>query len=206
MRSGTRPGCCPRSSSRCRCWTRLDAVSSAGVEMAYTAGPAPDNHFTVGPDCSVSESGIGSVSGACRHPSIRAWIISAACVEEIDVIEATPDDHFVASPHRCVPISAIGRVSRARSCPAVRAGIVSSASIQIVGTVVSTPDNHFIAAPDCGVQFPGRGGIGSISKTANCPCPDRMYRRYLRPSNLRLPRPKRSFYYRSRLRSVKTAQ
>ena len=65
------------------CETSLRAVSAAGVQKQKpTTKSTPDNHFSAGPDCSVTGSGRGRVSRARERPIIRNRVISAAGVVE----------------------------------------------------------------------------------------------------------------------------
>ena len=57
---------------------------------------APDYHFTAGPDCRVT-SGIGRVGGAGGCPTIRAGIVSTACVE-IDYCHQPPPQTIISLP------------------------------------------------------------------------------------------------------------
>src|SRR5437667_10026280 len=74
-------------------------------------------------------------------------IISAAAIEDSDVVYASPDDHFTAGPHCRVDPSGNGRGSGAGGDPRVGNRIVSPARIEI-STAESTPYNHFTAGPD----------------------------------------------------------
>jgi hypothetical protein len=100
--------------------------------------------------------GVGGTGGC---PTVRAWIVLAAGVENIWAIPSTPDDHFTASPHRRVLESASGRIGGAGACPSVRARIVTPASIQKILVIPSTPDDHLAAGPDCGVIASKRGAL-----------------------------------------------
>src|SRR5437588_11971104 len=93
MRSWTRPGCCSRC--RCRCRAALRTISTAADEESWIA--APDNHFAVGPDSGVTESGTRCVIGACSCPAIGRQVILPASVhgDEVLVVSA-PDNHFDA--------------------------------------------------------------------------------------------------------------
>ena len=53
---------------------------SKTAEGAVTS--APDDHFTAGPDCRVTDSGSGRVGGAGGRPTIGAGIVSAAGVRK----------------------------------------------------------------------------------------------------------------------------
>src|SRR4029077_3221427 len=99
--------------------------------------PAPDDHLTAGPHRGVRYSGRWRVGGAGASPTVCAWIISPAGIQEAAVI-AGPDDHLAAGPHCRVNVSGSGRVCGAGSCPTVRAGIVSPAGVKKI-VVISTP-------------------------------------------------------------------
>src|SRR5207247_682618 len=92
------------------------------------------------------------------YPTIRAGIVSPACVQ-IAAIISRPDNHFIAAPHCCVKVSTRGRIGRGGSYPTIRAGIVSPAGVQIAAVNRSTPDNHFTAAPYCRVKVSDRGRV-----------------------------------------------
>jgi len=111
----------------------------------------------------VKESGNGRIGEAGGCPTVRASVISAACVklERRGVAESAPDDHFTPGPHCRVIGSASGRVSDAGSCPAIRAWVVSAARVQtVVRDVEAAPDHHFAAAPDPGVTVSANGRVG----------------------------------------------
>ena len=127
-------------------WTR--AVSSTGVQKAAATNSAPDDHFTAGPDCRVSDSASGRVGGAGGCPTIRAGIVSPAGVQKIaDCVSSTPDDHFTAGPHCRVKYSRSGRVGGAGGCPTIRAGIVSPAGVEKVAVTVENPPQTIISLP-----------------------------------------------------------
>src|SRR5437588_9881544 len=97
MRSWTRPGCC----SRCRCRAALHTIFTAADEESWIA--APDNHFAVGPDSGVTESGTRCVIGACSCPAIGRGVIFPASIELEDVLVVSAphsvlDDHFDCHP------------------------------------------------------------------------------------------------------------
>src|SRR5438309_3642261 len=97
MRSWTRPGCC----SRCRCRAALRTISTAADEESWIA--APDNHFAVGPDSGVTESGTRCVIGACSCPAIGRGVVFPARIEIGDVdffggSRTTLVDHLAADP------------------------------------------------------------------------------------------------------------
>ena len=111
----------------------MRAVSSAGIDLTGFALPAPDDHFTPGPDCGVIRPGIGRISDAGGCPRIGAGIVSSASVKQNEIsILSTPNDHFAAGPDCPVTVSGIGRVSRAGGRPTIGAGIISPAGIQNV--------------------------------------------------------------------------
>ena len=110
MRRGAWSWCYPRCSSWCRrrsrsrrwcrCRTALRAVSAATIEIvAEKVAPAPDDHLAVDPDCRVTVSGVGRVSGAGKCPAVRDRNISSAAVKKAAGRTAAPDDHFAAGPH-----------------------------------------------------------------------------------------------------------
>ena len=98
-------GGCPTVRARIVSPTRVPAVMAT-----------PDDHFTPGPDCCVTVSVRGRVSGASGYPTIRGWVVSRAGVRRTAII-STPDDHFAARPHCCVKVSATGRVGG--RCPGI---------------------------------------------------------------------------------------
>ena len=178
-------GCCRGSCcrSRCRRWRReLRAISASVLETVHSPDVStPNDHFTAGPDCSVSPSGVGRVGRASRSPTIRinivsppvTWSRSSGCswlcswlgklrlwVAARARDESAPDDHFTASPHCRVTVSGSGRVGRAGGRPTIRAGIVSPAGVEKVAGVSSAPDDHFTAGPHCRVTVSGSGRVG----------------------------------------------
>src|SRR2546425_11616145 len=83
-------------------------VSSASIQLTDGPTPAPDNHFSAGPDCGVNESGAGHGGRAGRSPTVGARTVPRASVrEDTNISLPSPDDHFHACPH--------GRVSPPRS-------------------------------------------------------------------------------------------
>ena len=117
------------------CW---DCISRRCSNSRLASSSTPDDHFTAGPHCRVTESGSGRVGRAGGCPTIRAGIVSPAGVQERQLrSSSTPDDHFTAGPHCRVIGSGRGRVGRAGGCPTIRAGIVSPAGVQIA-------DSHHI--------------------------------------------------------------
>ena len=114
----------------------------------------PDDHFAAGPYRNVILSGKGGIRGTSRYPTVRARVISPACVK-IDrriAADPSPDYHFAAGPHRRVRFSWGGGVGGAGSHPTIAGRIVSAASVAIVKRGVGTsPDDHFTAAPYRGV-------------------------------------------------------
>src|SRR5205807_522580 len=75
-------------------------VSPASVQTKvkpFVLQPAPDNHFTAGPDGRMNVSYCGCICGACSRPTIRCGIISSAGVHSLAVVPA-PYNHFTASP------------------------------------------------------------------------------------------------------------
>src|SRR5205807_9787062 len=116
MRSRTRSG--GHSRSRCWRWCRaaLRTISTAADEESWIA--APDNHFAVGPDSGVTESGTRYVIGACSCPAIGREVVIPACVQigEVDAVGATGttlDDRFAARPLVAVRSSVVWRGSSA---------------------------------------------------------------------------------------------
>ena len=144
----------------------MRAVSAAGVEKVDTvrvAASAPADHLAAGPYCRGIDSGNGRISEASGCPTVRASVISTACVKSHRraVAESAPNDHFTPAPHGRVIGSASGRVSDAGSCPTIGAWVVSSARVQtVVRDVKAAPDHHFAAAPDPGVTVPANRGVG----------------------------------------------
>ena len=88
---------------------RARIVSAAGVGSSIIEqikGASPHNHFAAGPNCRVRESTLGRIADAGGYPAIRARIVSAAGVENVEVvIKSAPDDHFIAGPDRRMPES-----------------------------------------------------------------------------------------------------
>jgi hypothetical protein len=80
----------------------LGIIPAAGIQNVVTviAAPTPDDHFTAGPNRSVTRPTSGGVGDVCRSPAIKDRIVSCAVawISKI-LIDATPDDHFAASPY-----------------------------------------------------------------------------------------------------------
>jgi hypothetical protein len=141
VRSWTRPWCratSPRAwrrcccRARCRCWTRLCAVSPASVQRANAVVTAPNNHFAVGPDSGVKISSVRHVEGAGWPPTVRVRIISPAGVQSICQrrVKSAPHDHFTASPDCRMRPTCLGGVGGVRSCPAIITRVVFSTGVQ----------------------------------------------------------------------------
>src|SRR5262249_48290580 len=112
-------------------------------------------------------SAIGYVSDASGCPTVRAEIVSAACVR-VDAVdaEAAPDDHLAASQDYRVLEAGSGRVGDAGGRPTVRAGIVSTPVFHVAAVTLSAPYDHFAAGPDCRVK---KSGIGCATDARGCP-------------------------------------
>ena len=149
MRNRTRSG--GHSRSRCRCRAALRTISTAADEESWIA--APDNHFAVGPDSGVTESGTRCVIGACSCPAIGRGVVFPARIEigDVDSVggsRTTPDDHFAADPDGGVIGSAFWHVGSASSGPGGRNRIVSPTRIEEVSCLIApAPANHFVARP-----------------------------------------------------------
>ena len=85
--------------SNCPCW---DCISRRRSNRPTRILPTPNDHFTTGPHCRVTGSSRGRVVRAGSCPTIRAGIVSPACVKSAERIisYSPPDDHFTASPRR----------------------------------------------------------------------------------------------------------
>ena len=160
---------CWRCSHTCRsCWrrggnrrlrgtgrwrrARLHAVSSAGVEKLRFSSSAPQDHFSSGPDCRVTESRGGRVGRAGGCPTLGAGIVFPSGVKLNRGSETPPYDHLIPSPDCCVGGSTLRRIGDCRGCPSVCLGVVSSAGIQgIEKFIQASPDNHLISGPNCGM-------------------------------------------------------
>ena len=98
-------------------------VSAASIQVAVcetTSSPAPDDHFTSGPDCLVKPSGSGRVAGAGSYPTVCSGTVSPASIEKAAGIGIpAPDDHFTAGPDCRLKLSAVGRADNARCSPCV---------------------------------------------------------------------------------------
>src|SRR5438874_5495063 len=87
--------------------------------MVRAVNPAPDNHFTAGPDRGVSLSVGRRVGGASGCPTVGDGVVSAAGVQKAAKAFSAPDDHFAASPNCGVLGSGIGGVAEAGWSPRV---------------------------------------------------------------------------------------
>src|SRR5256885_15992831 len=126
MRTRARSGVHFRS--RCGWRAALRPISTAADEESWIA--APDNHFAVGPDSGVTESGTKCVIGACSCPAIGRGVVFPARIEIGDVDSVggsrnTPDAHFASGPVGGAIGSAYWHVGSASSGPGVRIRIVS---------------------------------------------------------------------------------
>ena len=155
----------PRRSFRCRSTLPCDSIGLSGALVVLVAvqlsvlglylppvfkwsadyRSTPDDHFTAGPHCRVTASGIGRVGGAGGCPTVGAGIVSPAGVQNRRRHHSAPDDHFAAGPHCRVTLSGRGRVGGAGGCPTIGAGIVSPAGVQI--RPASYPPQTIISLP-----------------------------------------------------------
>ena len=176
-----KPSVRPRRSFRCRsrlpcevrrggrvgsaggCPTIRDGiVSPAGVQTAEAVKSAPDDHFTAGPDCRLTQlvaEGALVVLVAVQLSVLGSYL--PARVERRAGGVAAPDDHFAAGPD-CRADTRSWRKARwscwwlsnypcwdyiCRQCSN--------------GDAIETaPDDHFTAGPDCRVRVSGSGGVG----------------------------------------------
>ena len=102
---------------------RTGIVSPAGVQEADAVTTAPDNHFSAGPDCRVTNRRAdGRIGDAGRRPGIGCRIVFPAGVQIASgVIITAPNDHFTAGPDCRVICSFVGRVDGACGSPSVKA-------------------------------------------------------------------------------------
>src|SRR5205814_798142 len=111
-------GGCPRISHGIVSPACVQVVQGTVVEMT-----PPNDHFTAGPDSPVIGPGSRRVGHAGGYPTIRARIVSPACVQVVQgitVVEKTsPNDHFTAGPHCRVIASSKRGISGGRSPPPV---------------------------------------------------------------------------------------
>src|SRR5262249_31536393 len=132
--------------------------SAVNIGGAVTSS-SPDDHFTAGPHCRVTDSGGRRVGGAGGCPTVSAGIVSSAGVRLTAIDVPSPDDHFTAGPDCCVTDSGRGRIGGAGGCPTVLAGVIPSAGVEQGRALTTTPDNHFAAGPDCRVTDSAKRGI-----------------------------------------------
>jgi hypothetical protein len=65
---------------------RAGKVRSAGVKKGIVIS-SPDDHFAASPYSAVTTSTIGCIGGVGGYPTIRARIVSSACVQEAWTID-----------------------------------------------------------------------------------------------------------------------
>ena len=100
---------------------------------------------------------MGHVCDAGGYPTVRASIVSAACVKihRRTAKGAAPNDHLASRPDCGVRTPRRGRVGNAGGDPTIRTWVISAASIAIVKRGIdATPDNHFATGPYRGVTIP----------------------------------------------------
>src|SRR5581483_11655913 len=106
---GSRPGCGAASSDarrrcgrRCRCRAALRAISPAcaGRLKIDSDCAAPHDHLIPVPHACVTKPTNGSIDSAGCRPTIGAWVVPAAGVQDVAVIVSAPHDHLVSSPDR----------------------------------------------------------------------------------------------------------
>ena len=108
---------------------------------------APDDHFTATPNRGMTASAVGGVGGAGSCPTVRAGIISAACVCVAATYESAPDNHFMAGPDcRVKSRSTLGSIGHGGSCPSVRARENTSHQV-LKGASALLPPQMIITVP-----------------------------------------------------------
>src|SRR5439155_1650716 len=116
-RMGTAASRCVRRTRRCPgIYVRI--ISSPSIEVVAAIIPAPYNHLAPSPYRGVIGSRARCFGVAPSRPTVCAWIVSPAAVQdEIKVVLPTPDDHLTASPHCRVKGSTNGRAIG--GCPTI---------------------------------------------------------------------------------------
>src|SRR5205814_1943565 len=112
---------------------------------------------------------ISRIDSGGGHPSVRAWIVFPACVQEVDEVASfsTPNDHFAASPYGAVPPTCVRGVARTCAQPAIRNWVIPAAGVKMpVGIVEPAPDDHLAAGPHCCMRI---SGIRSVGGAGSCP-------------------------------------
>ena len=107
-------------------------VSPAGVKINRRAAkkPAPNYHFSPGPDRHVRVPCGWRVGGVDRRPTIVGRVVSASRIAIVERrIRTAPHHHFAAAPYCCVTDPSERRVSSAGSCPAIVSRIISAAGV-----------------------------------------------------------------------------
>ena len=118
--------------------------------------PAPDDHFTVGPDCRMKPSTIRCLGGTSGSPTVGARIVSPAGVKPR---KSSPNDHFIAGPHGGVIASGVGRVYL---LVAVQLSVPGLYLPPLFNIVVMIPPQTIISVPVQTARVTGSGG-GALS-------------------------------------------
>src|SRR5437660_10647889 len=102
------------------------SATAIKIHAGVAKDAAPGEHLAFGgPHRCVRVSRRGCVVEARSHPTIRAWVVSAASIAIVKGgIGAAPDNHFSRAPHRSVTNSAKRRVDQASRRPTVRPWVV----------------------------------------------------------------------------------
>src|SRR5439155_16654582 len=119
-------------------------IFGTGVKIFAKFPTTPDDHFASGPHCRVIEPASGRVGGAGRCPTVDAWVVPPAGVQNPTIAASAPYNHFTAGPDCRGLCPAIRRVGGAGRCPTISAGIVSPAGVKAAVYAASVP----AAAPD----------------------------------------------------------
>src|SRR5438034_6659878 len=104
------------AAARCRRRGDCRAVRPATVEVTAII-PAPDDHFTLSPNCAVTAARIRRIGEARKSPTVCARIVSSSAVQR-DAVKPAPDNHFTPSPNDGVLVVGIRRDVVARTIPA----------------------------------------------------------------------------------------
>ena len=156
--------------ARWSCWwlsnyRARDCISRPCLRPTVPSSSAPNDHFTAGPDCRVTKSGIGRVGRAGGCPTIRAGIVSPARVQKEDMHHPRRSFHCRSR----LPCEGLGQ--RARwSCWWLSNypcwDCISRRCSRGATFGGSAPDDHFAAGPDCRVTASARGRVG---RAGGCP-------------------------------------
>ena len=141
-------------------------VSAAGVQIAWIADSAPDDHFTASPHCRVKVSGSRARWWCWWLSNYRCWdCICRRCSNRCRR-HIRPRRSF-----RCrsrLPCDCLGQLGALVVLVAVQLSVLGLYLPPVFKSraVTSAPDDHFTASPYCRVTV---SGIGRVGGAGGCP-------------------------------------